>query len=300
MQAADPTSLHANSKIRKIELRLLQVDLSYQREPSRNLVLKLIEDWDEVASELILVSDRGVRPEDGTVVGGLFIINGQHRTLAARELKLKTMDARVIDLSQHPDPAAVEAVLRLRTNVRLGDRSLERFKAQLRAGDEESIAIQKLLGRYKTQINFVPNNDVGVNCVSAIESLWRWDDGVLLQEVVEVIVAAYGKMAGKSATAHLVRAIGWTLHAHAGVLDVQRLINKLEGIVPAGLEAKGKINASVMGKPLWFNIYRAILEEYNEKLTPTNKLEVIVKGSTKFGGRLNPSGSHTRETGTFT
>src|SRR5262249_27900451 len=157
---AQPTvdEIHAASTIKEVLLGKIQVDRSYQRDPSIPLIDRIADEWDVVASELVLVSDRGPRPEASEVAGGLFIVNGQHRMRAALKLGHKKIWARVIDLRDVEDPGAIEAAFRLKTNVRLGDRIHERFKAQLRAGDEESHAIVNLLARFDAEINLVPTS----------------------------------------------------------------------------------------------------------------------------------------------
>src|SRR5215471_2451508 len=100
--AADPTvdDLHANSTIKEVLTEKIQVDRSYQRDPSIALIDKIADEWDLIASELVLVADRGVRPDASEVEGGLFIVNGQHRWRAARKLGHKKIWARVIDLTK--------------------------------------------------------------------------------------------------------------------------------------------------------------------------------------------------------
>lgn len=278
-----PAEIHAASKIRKVTLADLQVDLTYQRDPSRDLVDKIAGDWDEVASELILVSDRGERPANGKIEGGLFIVNGQHRTLAARQLGQKQIDARVIDLSAEKDPGAIEALFRLKTNVRLGDRSLERFKAQLRAGDPQSRAIQKLLGRYDTEINAVANSEFGINCVSTIENLYAYDGGSLLTDTLDIMKEVYGEIRGNVASASMFKGIAWFTEAHAEKADRAHLIMRLQGMTVAQLMARARTHASVMGKALWFNVYRAIVELYNDKLTGKGtRLEFVSRGANRM------------------
>src|ERR1044071_10267333 len=101
-----PDNFHEKSKIKQVKLTDLKVDRSYQRDPSQSLVDQIADNWNEVASELILVSDRGDRDDNQ---GGLFVVNGQHRTIAARKLGQKTIWARIIDVSDLSDPARLEA-----------------------------------------------------------------------------------------------------------------------------------------------------------------------------------------------
>lgn len=274
-----PTGFHEKSKIKQIPLADLKVDRSYQRDPSQRLVDDIADNWDDVASELILVSDRGERDENQ---GGLFVVNGQHRTIAARKLGHKKIWARVLDLSDIDDPGKIESALRLKTNVRLGDRPLERFKAQIRAGDEESIAITKLLARYDTQINSVPTTEEGINSVTGIETLYQLDGGGLLAEILETIKAAFGNIAGRSATIYLLKGVGWFILKHSDETDRQRLIEKLADAGTASIDRRARAHMSVMGGNLWQNYYRAIVDFYNEKLQQRNRLEFQLRGSTSW------------------
>lgn len=272
-----PDGFHSKSTIKQVALTNLKVDRSYQRDPSQRLVDKIADDWDEVASELILVSDRGEREGNE---GGLFVINGQHRTIAARKRNDQKIWARIIDMTDVDDPAQIEAGLRLKTNVRLGDRPLERFKAQIRAGDEESLAIQKLLARYDTEINTVQTQDHGINSVTGVEKLYRVDNGGLLTEILETVRAAYGVIGGRTATTHLFKGIGWFILKHSDESDRSRLIAKLNETGTASIDRRARAHMSVMGGNLWQNYYRAIIDFYNDKLQDRNKLEPRLKGST--------------------
>ena len=278
------SQLHATAKDVQVEIAKIRVDLSYERDPSRDLVDRIHGDWNIIVAGRILVSDRGARPEDGEVEGGLFLVDGQHRVLAAKRLEIKKLDARVIDLSEHPDPGQVEALLRLHANVGLADRSLERFKAQVRSGDEQSIGIQKLLAQFDTEINTVANGDFGINCVSKIERIYSVDQGSLLRSTLELMRDVYGEIRGHSAQAPLFHGIAWFIvcHLDTGQVNRDRLVEKMKGMTIVQLNARARTHASVMGKSLWFNVYRALVELYNEKLTG-KKLEWVSRGANRLG-----------------
>lgn len=275
--------IHASSKIEEVPLGKLRVDYSYQRDPSENLVDDISNNWDAVAAELITVSDRGPRTTDAEVDGGLWIVNGQHRAKAAQKLGMEKIWARVIDLRKQPDPAAIEAGFRLRTNKRLGDRPLERFKAQLRAQDEESIAIEKVLKRFDAEINVQPSPDTGINCVSTIESLYRLDNGGLLGETLEVFRDTWGYVGGKNAKADVLKGVCWFIEKHADESDRGRLVTKLKSLGLASLEARARNHSLVMGGSLWVNFYRAIVELYNEQLREKNRLQIMLRGKSALG-----------------
>lgn len=279
--------LHLNSVIEEVSLSALHIDRSYQRVPSQQLVDNIAENWNVVASELILVSNRGERPEmDGEVPGGFWLVNGQHRTLAARKLGKAKIWARVVDLSKEDDPGAIEADLRLTTNVKLGDRPLERFKAQVRAGDSDSLEIMKILASFGTEINEKPSQDGGVNAISTVEALFLTDPtGALLKEVLEVIRDAFKAYAGRAVSANMLKSLAWFIESHGMDVDRSRLVTKLR---ETGLEAihRGAVTIqSALGGSGWVNYYRRILEIYNEGLVQKNKLDYQYRGSTTFAAR---------------
>lgn len=275
------TELHRGSRIEPVDVNAVRVDLSYQRDPSRDLVDRIQGEWNILASGILLVSDRGER--NGTKVeGGLFLVDGQHRTLSAKAKGITHLDARIIDLTDEKDPGKIEALLRLHTNVGLSDRALERFKAQVRAGNKESIQIQKLLARFDTEINMVANAEFGINCVSTIESLYRYDDGHLLADALDLMKSVYGEIRGQTAQSNLFKAYAWFIEAHSEQSDRDRVITQVQMLTTAQLGARARTHASVMGKALWFNYYRAIVEQYNEKLHGKGRLEWISRGANRL------------------
>jgi hypothetical protein len=271
--------LHANSEIKEVQLSQLQSDFSYQRDTNEALVDAIANDWDTVASELILVSNRGVRSKDGEIKGGLFIVNGQHRTKAAQKRSMTTIWARVIDLRKVKDPGAMEAGFRLKTNKRISDRPLERFKAQVRSGDEDSLAIVKLLAGFDTEINASPSSEVGINCVSTVEGLYALDNGSLLSDTLEVVRDTWRHVGGDFTKASLLKGVCWFIEKHAEESDRTRLVSKLQGVGITALESRARTIGLTMGGSMWMNYYRAIVDLYNEQLREKNRLQWMLRGS---------------------
>lgn len=289
--------IHANSKIEEIKLASLRVDHSYQRDISETLVDEISENWDVVAAELITVSDRGPRTKDDLTDGGLFIVNGQHRSKAAQKRGQETIWARVIDLKnpqKFPDPGAIEAGFRLKTNVKLSDRPLERFKAQLRAGNEESAKIVEILKKFGTEINAVPTPEVGINCISTIETIYRYDDGGLLTDTLEVIRDTWKTVGGKNAQAALLKGISWFIDKHSDDTDRTRLVSKMQAMGMGALESRARTIGLTMGGSLWVNYYRALVDLYNEQLRERNRIDWALRGS----HRMQKGGGTARTTPT--
>jgi len=275
----------ASSRVGKATIADLQIDPSYQRTPSPQLVDQIEQNWDVIASELLLVSDRGDR-NGSDVQGGLFLVNGQHRSLAAKRLGVKTLDARFIDLSSDPDPAAIEAKFRLTTNVGLRDRATERFKAQLRSGDAESVDIVKILAQCGTEIMFNPSDEFGITAISTVEQIYRFDDtGSLLRETLELIRDSFGGYTEKAQTAAMLKAVAWFIVVHIERADFTRLKTKLNEIQSVAIDRRARTIQGTMAGALWFNYYRAIVDVYNERLAERSRLEWTSRGSRAIGGR---------------
>lgn len=283
-KAVDASAIiHANSKITEVQLSKLQSDFTYQREVTDGMVEEIAENFDILASELILVADRGPRNGSSAVKGGLWVVNGQHRAKAAQRIGRTTLEARLIDLRKDPDPARTEAQIRLLTARRIMDRPLERFKAQLRAGDERSAKIVKILSLNNAVINTVAESETGINCVSTIEWVYNVDEGSLLSDVSKVITDAYGMFGGPYARAPFIKGVAWFVEKHAEETERIRLISQMQAIGPSGIERRARSMQAVQGQQLWMNIYRTLVEIYNDKLKPSNKLHVKYRGASVLG-----------------
>lgn len=278
-------ALHQTSKILEYDPTILQVDPSYQRDTSEALVDAIASNFDIVASELITVSNRGKRSPKSPVKGGLWIINGQHRTKAAIKRGQTKIYGREIDLSKHPDPAAVEAQFRLKTNVKLGDRPQERYKAQLRAGDPESLAIRDILADFDTEINLVPTQESGINSVAAVELIYRVDEGALLRDVLKTIRDAYKVIGGKTATSNMLKSLAWFIDKHAQEADRGRFIDRLQIQGLEVLDRRARTTGASLGGSLWLNYYRAMVDFYNERLGEKQRLEWKTRGARTLSGR---------------
>ena len=278
-----PPGFHEKSTIEEVVLSTLQIDRSYQREPSQALVDEITANWDEIASELILVSDRGQRPEEGEIKGGRFVVNGQHRHIAAQKRGDTTIWARVVDLSDLEDPAEVEAELRLKLNVRRSDTPAERFKAQLRAHDEASLKIVDILSAFDTQINEKVDMESGINAVSTVESIYKVDDGALLYDTIALLKDTYGHLHGKNVSAGMLRAAAWFIEKHAFETDRYRVVEKMKSIGTEALYRKAISHQSIQGGALWMNYYRAMLELYNENMRDKNRIAPKLRSAGQFG-----------------
>lgn len=255
----------------------LQIDHRYQRELSNDLVDRIAKSWDITIAGPILVSRR---PS-----GALFVVDGGHRAAAARLAGETEVLARVFDGLTREE----EANKRLQGNVRRTDKPYERFRAQIAAGNAESLAIQAICEQFETRINPYPNPKEGINSVSAIEVLYRRDKGILLTRVLEIIQDAWGQVAGPSGTVPIVKSVAFFLQRHVDEMSRTRYVERLQAVGLTQLHRMGVNHRAIHSGAMWTNYYRAMVEAYNERLTPANRIEVRL-------GKL-PPGFQRREGG---
>jgi hypothetical protein len=283
--------LNVKSKTTDIAIALLRIDRLYQRTPNQTLVDEIALDFDVIAAEMILVSDRGERVWDGEPLweGRYFIVSGQHRVLAARKKGLTKIHARVIDLSDHDNPRQIEAHYRKMANRRIPDRAIDVFKTRVIEEDPVALGIVKILGQFGVEINYVPDNEKGLNSISTVEQVYNRDEGSTLVETLELIKAVYGEIKPTTAGSDMMKGFAWFISQHSLDVDQRRLVEKLQTLTPAALKARAAQTRAVMGKSLWANIYIVMVDLWNEKVTPRNQLQLNFKGSTT----INQTGSRT-------
>lgn len=242
----------------------LNVDHSYQRDLDVNLVQKIGRKYDIAAAGPIVVSRRSD--------GKLFIVNGQHRAAGAKTAGEDEVIAQVLDMTSVPTARArvLEAELRLMGNDRRGDKVAERFRAQLAAEHPESLAIVEILAQFNTRINPWPDPRHGVNAVSTVEHIYRKDRGGHLVRVFEFIQEAWGLADGPNASANVLSGVSWLLERHDAEMDRRRMVERLAVEGMDSLLRQARSHKAAMGGSLWMNVYRAMVQVYNERL-PENK-----------------------------
>ena len=287
--------LNHTSKTLDVPIPTLRIDRRYQRTPSQGLVDELSRNWNVIAAEMILVSDRGERDwgkEEPEWEGRYFIVSGQHRVMAARKKGLTKIHARVIDLSGEKEPWTLEAHYRRLANRRLQDRAVDVFKTKVVEGDPDALRIVEILSQFKVQINYMPESDRGLNSVSTVERVYARDEGSTLIETLELIKQVYGEIKPTTAGSDMMMGYSWFISQHSLDIDQARLVEKLQLLTPSQLKGRAQQMKSTMGKSTWMNIYVVLVDLYNEKLSPRNQLQLNFKNSAIAGDRGTPSQQH--------
>jgi hypothetical protein len=72
--------------------------------------------------------------------------------------------------------------------------------------------------------------------------------------------------------------------------DRSRVIDKLAVMGVRGMEQRARSMQSSFAWPLWLNYYRALVDVYNEKLSPKSRLELSTRGQNVMRPRSETTG----------
>lgn len=246
------------SEVDVVEIKDLKVDYNYQRPLNPTRIVKLAADYDSVLAGVITVSAR----KDGTK----YIVDGQHRAFAARDVGEKEILA-VIVKNLTPEQ---EAQMFRDLNVTQSPATLKaQYKALLAAGDPTATAIEAAVIRAGGKVNRSPNTSSGINALSALFWIHERDENGIY-ETLTVIDEAWPelKLAGDCVKVNMLKAVWWLLVQNCkGKADVNRkdLVRKLKSATPDEIFRKAKSYGNVTGSSPWVCTYLAILDVYNHQ-----------------------------------
>jgi hypothetical protein len=280
MTPAISDSQQTSREVEVVELADLRIDHRYQRPLDQGLVERILSDWDPIAADPLTISQRAD--------GSLWIVNGQHEAAAATlkgETEMLAFIYTGLTVKQ-------EADLRLKKNNRRSDTPLERFHAQVMAGNAESLAIVALLAEFGTEINKQVTAYHGINAVAAVEHVFRWDEGTTLRQTLFVVRDSFGEIKGDAASGALIKGIAWFIRQHAGQVNMRELIRRVSRYDADEIRRKARSHKAVVGGADWINVYRALVEIYNHRRAEHTRIEPRVKtwGTVDRGERHSSDG----------
>lgn len=155
---------------RQVKKSDLLIDYRYQRENVKNhKVLQFASRWSWIACGCLTVVDRGEE--------GLFVVDGQHRKLAAdKRSDINTLPCLVYRGLPIQQEAMTFVTM---NNTRSSVDSLGRFKAKLVAGETIATGIKQMISAAGYRITNT-DSDHTVRCISAIERAYMQN-----QEIAE-------------------------------------------------------------------------------------------------------------------
>jgi hypothetical protein len=125
-----------------------------------------------------------------------------------------------------------------------------------------------------------------VHSISSLEKIYGQDQGLELRRILTFLKMAMGDVKAP----HVVSNMLWMTHwmfAHHEKFDEKRMQRMLR-LHFTGLKQMGKLYAAQYGGSGWVNMYRALLEFYNEGLPKKAQLPIMMRGYRGVAG--GPSG----------
>ena len=261
MFGASFNSGHVSKISSLVKVSDLVIDYTYQRQPLMKKVNKIAKNFDSDILGVIICSMR----EDGS----LAVIDGSHRVHAMREKGMNdySVNALIYFDLDIKDEARIFAML---NQEHTKPNTTDIFKAGIVSGDEETIAINKILNSLGLIIGVGPG-DNKVRAISTIRRAYRNAGDKVLRDTLYTIKSAYGDSSSTMRDV-LISAVAIIYNRYGAKVDVSRMITTLQKFGnPNTLIANAKsigVNASsVTASALPFVIVNA----YNQRLT-TNRL----------------------------
>lgn len=246
---------------RQVYVNNLKTDMSYQSPVSDAQVRKIIKNFDPHKLHTIVVNKR----EDGS----LYIIDGQHRVEALKDLGIPMIDATV----HEGLTVSEEAEMYYGINDRPAKSPNSKGKSSLKFGDVSAIQIDEAVTNVGLKIDYDKKlkTDGYITAYAALQSIHKKYGQDLLEITLEVIKRAYGTER-KHYQAFIMKGLADFIATYGSKLDITHLINRL---VDVGYEKfmqevnKNQLSFSTKKESLPF----ALVEIYNKRKHNKNKLD---------------------------
>ena len=244
-----------------VKISDLTIDYTYQRQPIMKKVNKIAKSFDPDILGVIICSMR----EDGSIA----VIDGSHRVHALRMKGLNdsTVNALVYFSLTIQEEAKIFAML---NQEHTKPNTTDIFKAGIVSGDEETIAISKILNSLGLIIGVGPG-DNKVRAISTIRRVYRNAGEKVLRDTLYTIKSAYGDSSSTMRDV-LISAVAIVYNRYGEKVEVSRMITTLQkfgnpNMLIANAKSIGRNANSITASALPFVIVNA----YNQRLT-TNRL----------------------------
>lgn len=266
------------AKLREVDVDKLQVDERYQRPTSEARVDSMARNYSEDLANVIVVSERAS--------GQLYIVDGAHRALAAKQAGRRKIMAQVhTGLTSKQESEMFDKL----NDARSGVDALSRFRAKVFYGDPIAIAVKSSVearGGVIQESRSGKGSRAGVRAVQQLQKIVRHGGDELLDRVLDVINYSWEALDASTTEARVTGGIELLFALHSDpdngpVVDENRLVDVLSEVGLATLNRLCHTNAQMYGGYGAKNFYRAILEVYNKKLGNKQRLGHIVGAGEK-------------------
>lgn len=235
---------HAPYRFEIVSLKHMIVD-AYQR-PLTSFVEKIESHYNPALIGTLCVSERSKTK--------YALIDGQTRAEGMK--RVGETEAPCIVYENLSLKQEAELFAKFQTERR-GMTSASRFKAEVIAGHETAVAIDKVLAEQGFFVDHNSNEPGALRAVAALEYIYRGTmdrrykggrhaDPELLADVLDTIKAAWPKLPDTAKSAVMIRGLGWYISRNSDGkprttdLDMDRLVERLSKVTPSDLAKRAE------------------------------------------------------------
>lgn len=245
----------------KINISYLQTDMSYQSPVRESQVRKIVNNFDPKRLSSITLNRR----QDMT----LYIIDGQHRVEALKELNIPLVDATIHENLTVEE----EAEMYYGINDRPAKTPNFKGKSSLRFGDRKAVEIEEAVTNAGMKIDYDKNinSDGYIIAYAALQNIHKKYGKDMLEIVLRIINAAYGNQK-RNYQAFIIKGFAEFISKFGTNIDTTHLISRLKDVGFEGFMQevnKNKVSFSTKKESLPF----ALVEIYNKRKHHKNKLD---------------------------
>lgn len=247
----------------QLPVHRLQTDMSYQSPVKERQVRKIVNNFDPKKLHTIVVSKR----KDGS----LYIIDGQHRVEALKELNILFVEAMVHENLTVEE----EAEMYYGVNDRPSKNANSKAKSRLRFKEPVAVAIDETVRSVGLKIDYEKNaSSKGyIKAYDALETIYKKNGANHLGLILEIIKDSFGEET-RNFQGFILRGFSKFLKVYLNKVDLNNLVKKLQKMGYEGfiLEVNKK-QGGFKSKPECLPF--VVTDIYNKGRRQENKLDIM-------------------------
>jgi hypothetical protein len=253
-------------KFMRIATSKLFTDSTYQRARVASKIKRMVaEGWHEEKCEALGVSDRG----NGTYA----IWNGGHRHETAVALGIKSLPCMVIQ------GASVEREAEIFVSVNR-DRAhmspISIFKANLRAGDVDTVAIDRVVTNHGFKVIAAGSRDNSIAAVAALESVRKRFGIDVLSEALSLIRTTWNGEAISLQGPFIIGMSRFLFKSGLSSDQKDKLVTKLRRKLPSVLLRQCRTGGADCGQNPGDYFAKTVASVYNERIGEGAKVDIAM------------------------
>jgi|SRR5215471_6419464 len=246
------------TRVIKVRADTLRIHPNAQRDLVPSQLKKLYDDFDLDAIGVLHAVEYEI---DGELA--IWIIDGQHRVATLIKHGLGEWEVEVkIHMDVKDDARAAQLFLEL--NNRASVSPFDKFKNSCTARKIDALRVYKIAEEHKLKIGKT-SGDGSICCVSALQKIFKLDDGKALILTLETLTTAFGHTAS-AVEGKLVEGVGLLYKTYNGTIDRPALVKKLSKYPggASGLLGDGKGIRQYRHCSVSRGVAERVLEVYNQ------------------------------------